>query len=272
MTARDDASRRWIAAQIVEDFVAKPCVFDGFWYEHVKAHPSPEALLSKVSISVVWHHCIHAELDNIDTETRNASIRRDAHRSSTQRKTLDVQDLDSMWVMRQEREDNDMIRDKSPDPSSNEDEEVINRRSGGRQRAFWSEMSKRLEFRLECNQPDFKKISKAWKTELSKDHSQLLEDCVEEGRKATRVGQAQRAAKRMRKDDQDGEMQSFMTMSAFGTVRPRDQAIVHARNRDKGLLQTLSLTDEPHAESAARLSEDLHQIIPAESLTTLAIS
>ena len=272
LIARDDASRRWIAAQIVEDFVAKPCVFDGFWYEHVKAHPSPEALLSKVSISVVWHHCIHAELDNIDTETRNASIRRDAHRSSTQRKTLDVQDLDSMWVIRQEREDNAMIRDNSPDPSSNEDEEVINRRSGGRLRAFWSEMSKRPEFRLESNQPDFKKISKAWKTELSKDHSQLLEDCVEEGRKATRVGQAQRAAKRMRNDDQDGEMQSFMTMSAFGTVRPRDQAIVHARNRDKGLLQTLSLTDEPHAESAARLSEDLHQIIPAESLTTLAIS
>ena len=267
------AEQKWaMASQIIEDFAAKPCVFDGFWYEHTKAFCSTESMLSQESLSILWHHCLHAELDNIDTETRNASIRRDAHRSSTQRKVLDVQDLDSMWVMRQEREDNDLIRDFSPDPSSSEGEEAkLDKGRGGRQRAFWSGAGRMPEFKKENRQPDFKKISEFWHAEKGKDFSEMLERCVDEGRKATRVGQAQRAHTAMRdKHDHDDQSEKPVTMSSFGTVRPRDKALLSARTRDKALLQTLSLADHGDAQAPDRVLDGGQQIIPAQALGTLA--
>ena len=97
-----ESSRR-LAHELVEEWHAKPCTFDPFWYDVVKDNNTVDELLSKKCTSKLEFHAEIIELENVTAETNNASIRRDCHRN-TQKKTLDVKDLDSMWVLRQEKE------------------------------------------------------------------------------------------------------------------------------------------------------------------------
>ena len=164
-----DFSQR-LAHELIEEWHTKPCSFDGFWYEHIKQHDTVDKLLSSESSTSLLLHCELIELENVNVETNNASIRRDCHRC-TQKKTLDVNDLDANWVLRQDKADNALIKSDSSSSGTSESSEEGKAATGkgGRYRAFVSRASQKDENRTADGRVDFKKIAEAWHIEMAKE-------------------------------------------------------------------------------------------------------
>ena len=217
LRAQTKESLMSIVESIVDDFLRKPCIFDSFFYEHLKQYSAngAESLVRAESLHILLFHAELVELENITVETQNASIGRDAFRS-LQRKKIDVRDLDAFWIMRQEREDCSMLKEESS--SSEEESEEPRTGTGGIFKAFVSHCAQDPSFKNEEGRVDFTKVAEAWRAELAVEGgTELLERCKERSRLAAMSGRARR---RGIEDDSVGQKNA-----AFGTVRPRDVAI-----------------------------------------------
>ena len=212
-----------VAADIVRDFICKPCTMNSVWYGHVKQHNSVDALRSPASRAKVEARADAAEIENIVTETQNASIRRDAYRH-TQAKTVDIEDVNAHWVLRQEKQETDSVFREPKQPPEVFTAAATNENvgqahgEGGRCRAFVSHFSRLAEFRRDDGQVLFSKIMARYKVEMQTPDSDFMREMAARGQAGKRAAKASRARAHVSGCTQTTQQSK---LSAFGVVKPR---------------------------------------------------
>ena len=83
---RGNAGNLAFAGDVLKRWRIRPCTFDGFFYDHARSFPKPEALLSLESTSILEARADKIEVDNVLTEANNANIRRDCARVVQQKR------------------------------------------------------------------------------------------------------------------------------------------------------------------------------------------
>ena len=210
------------AVKLEKTYKHDPCLLDPQWFAHMEEFPTAEKALSKDSKAWARFRADEIELENLSSEAGNANIHRTIKRAF-QQKLASVVDISAGSVLRFDRGvDTNLWGSKEYPPDL--DATNVNEKSsqkmrgggGGRGRAFVSHMSPLMRI---DGKPDFARIMSAYKEELRKESSELLDSLK---------GEAKAATKARRTQHEQGKRWS---MSAFGKVS--NQAIRNADNQSR---------------------------------------
>ena len=238
--------QRLVAMKLLQQYAHTPCVLDHWWYEHCRRYPTVDSLLSPDAMAKVAAQAELVEVENVDTEARNARLRKLATKA-LQQKRKSLADVSASWVIQEEKAEAGMWQDAWDCDQQASDEDVgtqQQRRStcGGRFRAFVSKLSR--EHKLINGKPDLKTICAKYREALQS-NSELLQECAQRGAQATRLGRLAAAG---------GANQNARATSAFGTSLSLAKRKSAALGRRQVALADCDACEELAASSSAALA------------------
>lgn len=223
---------------------------DAWRFEHVKRNAAIAELCAPDSLARIPAFSDLIHMDNVNTECKNASIRRHVKQCS-QQQICEFQDSSAFWVIRNERQVERSIWGNEPTildepPGTNR---VQPKGGGGLYGAFVHLTS--ADHRTEDGRVEFGEVARLWRSENENPDSDLMP-------KARALAEPSTLARRERK-----ATGAHRHVSSFGTVHAR------AAKRARTNLQTSLALQDLEAPCPTPMAEPSVDVL---SLTTSASS